>query len=496
MILRPENPHQISFKCRADEVVDEPVVTTIDQIVGRLDLSDLYGRYSEHGRSFYDPSMMLKVLFFSYCEGVRSSREIAKRIRYDIRYRYYTGNLVPDFRTINRFRLENLDLLGDYFSQIVSQAEDAGYLDVSVLAIDGTKIRASASGRRAAKQKQRDELADRYREELRRDASGEESETSRPVEDDSGDSSNDIDSSGIGKSSLSEVRSSELKVSDPDARFMKTSEGGRRLSYNSHIAVDNGRLIVAAEVSTCADDSVQLASMIAHCRENLDGEPGAVLADGGYYSGNNVKQSVQTGVDLYMPISATGQVPDQRYHRDAFVYDAESDSYICPAGERLPYKSQHCRKNVTKKIYAGSASSCGHCLQRTLCTKSRYRRLEISENYRYELQMKCKLASERGREIYSRRMALVEGVFGNLKFNLGFIRFCVRGLAKVRGEFFLMCIAHNLKKLARLIRHTPPAEAAHVVVKSVFCALWNLYQRFLKTLRANLWTIRINPLAG
>lgn len=95
---------------RADAVVDEPIVLVVEQVVDSLDLSDLYSRYSDQGRSFYNPSMMLKVLFYSYSEGVRSSREIAKRIRYDIRYRYYTGKLMLDFRTINRFRLENFDL--------------------------------------------------------------------------------------------------------------------------------------------------------------------------------------------------------------------------------------------------------------------------------------------------------------------------------------------------------------------------------------------------
>ena len=112
--------------------------------------------------------------------------------------------------------------------------------------------------------------------------------------------------------------------------------------------------------------------------------------------------------------------------------------------------------------------------------------MEISENYRYERQMKAKLSSEHGDAIYSQRMSLVEPVFGNLKFNLGFTRYRLRGLRKVQGEFLLMCIAHNLKKLAKYLNHTPPVDATHKAVKMAFWALWRLYQRLLKTLRSNL----------
>ena len=470
MILHPQDAHQISFGCRADDVVDEPVVVAVDRIVDGLDLSELYGRYSERGRSFYSPSMMLKVLFYSYCEGVRSSREIAKRVRYDVRFRYYTGSLSPDFRTINRFRLDNLDLLGDYFAQIVTYAQASGYLDVSVLAIDGTKIRASSSGQRVASH---NKLAGRCREELHRDAVAEAS-----------DSSSDDDISGDSNETITKVVRRSPEVADPDARFMKTSEGGKRLSYNSHIAVDKRQLIVAAEVSTCADDSVQLQSMLARCRENIIGDPGAVLADGGDYSGPNVKHAAQTGIDLYMPITATGRVPDQRYHRDAFVYDSASDSYLCPAGERLFYRSSRRHRNVLKNLYSGCSLSCGRCSERSLCTTSRYRRLEISENYIYELQMKYKMASSSGQSIYRRRMSLVEGVFGNLKFNLGFRRFHLRGLDKVRGEFFLMCIAHNLKKLARLIPQY--SGLAHAAARFADYAIFTLYKLFQKAYKSNL----------
>lgn len=173
MILTPDDPYQLEFSSRADIVNDEPLVGLIDKVVNKLDLDELYGRYSESGRSFYDPSMQLKVLFFSYCDGVHSSREIAKHICYDLRYRYYCGSLRPDFRTINRFRKDNLDLLEEYFTQIVLLCENSGLLDMSVLAVDGTKIRANSSG----KGDRRSRLKRMLRENLQSDIDAESSDT-------------------------------------------------------------------------------------------------------------------------------------------------------------------------------------------------------------------------------------------------------------------------------------------------------------------------------
>ena len=446
MILKPDSPLQIEFVCRADLVSDEPLVGAVDEVVDRLDLSALYARYSEGGRSYYDCSMMLKVLFFGYCDGVRSSRGLSKHIRYDVRYRYFCGSLRPDFRTINRFRQTNLDLLSNCFAQIVLICQESGLLDTSRLALDGTKIRASASGRRKGRKKRLEGLARGFHSELSEDIA------SDSVDDDSDDS---------GDVSASSSESGETKGSstDPDARYMKTSEGGKRLSYNSQIMVDNNQMIVASDVSNSADDSVQFKSMIDQSKERVGGGIGKVTADGGYYSGRNLKYAAEEGIDLYLPVTRTGRVPDERFHRDSFRYDESTDSYICPSGERLRYQRSRKRRGTTIKVYRGSSSSCGNCDRRKSCTRDRVRRLEISEHYGYEQEMKAKLGTAEGKKTYSRRKHMVEPVFGNIKFNLGYVRFSLRRLAKVRGEFLLMCIAHNLKKLAAHRSNLSPAVA-------------------------------------
>lgn len=429
MILKPGDPNQMEFMSRTESVRNEPLVKAVDNIVDGLELSGLYGRYSESGRSFYDPKMMLKVLFFGYCDRVRSSRDLSRHISYDIRYRYFCGRLRPDFRTINRFRKDNLDLLGDYFAQIVLLIQEQGLIDSSLLSMDGTKLRASANGRRKSCKIGREKLEGMFRRQLHADIEAEE---------DDGDTGDDGNSSGTGGDD----------IADPDARYMKTSEGGKRLSYNSQVVVDRNQMIIAADVSNNADDSVQFRSMLDQSRRNLGGDIDKVAADGGYYSGANLKYAVDENVDLYLPVTKTGRVPNERFHRDEFVYVRQSDSYRCPSGHSLHYRKTRHRRGVAVRIYRGTSDSCGCCQWHSQCTKKRIRELYISEHYDYERQMTAKLGTATGRFIYGLRKCLVEPVFGNLKFNLGFGRYALRGLANVRGEFLLICIAHNLKKLA------------------------------------------------
>jgi len=241
-------------------------------------------------------------------------------------------------------------------------------------------------------------------------------------------------------------------------------------------------MIVAADVSNNADDSVQFRSMLDQSRRNLGGDIDKVAADGGYYSGTNLKYAVSEGVDLYLPVTRTGRVPDERFHRDEFVYEPESDSYRCPAGQSLLYRKTRHYRGVAIRIYRGTSDSCGRCQWRSQCTKKRVRELYISEHYAYERQMTAKLETATGRFIYGLRKCLVEPVFGNIKFNLGFGRYALRGLTKVRGEFLLICIAHNLKKLAILWRRQPWNNAAdktidalsllfQTIIGAIFCIL-------------------------
>lgn len=458
MIYRREDVRQLGFSCAQDEVSEEALVLTIDGFVESLDLSELSGRYSEAGTGYYDPGMLLKVWFFAYCDRSWHCRQVAERVRYDVRYRYFVGTHRPDFRTLNRFRKDHLDLLGGYFAALVSHCEQLGLIDSSIVALDGTKLRANASGRKRSPSSLRQEINRRLAHDVQADdpAEGE---------------------AGAASAAPTDAPAAGVSATDPQARLMKTAEGTIRLCYNAQAVVDNHQMIVAADVGTDADDKSSFAPLLAQAQDNVRSALGAITADGGYYSGRNIKYAQERKLDIYLP---KGKANHKVYGLESFVYDSANDRYRCPQGLWLPRGAQRQRRGLLTTSYQSSRNQCRDCPLKTNCTHDRYRRLEVPETWISERALAAKLATPDGRALYARRRELVEPVFGHLKFNLGFIRFSLRGLAQVRGEFFLLCIAHNLKKLARRNSRPSRLSALYVLIELLTVGL----NRYLVAFRA------------
>lgn len=174
-----------------------------------------------------------------------------------------------------------------------------------MLAIDGTKIKASASRNRTFRKKDLDKLAEKYKQLLAEDAVIDLQEIGDDVEDWESEKEpmNDKDLKDRVKKAMERLESGEKEVNltDADARFMKTSDGGIRPSYNGQIAVDKNQIIVAVDIGNNADDSAIFQSMVDQSRNNIDNEIGKILVDGGYYSGSNLKYIDRCGFDVYMP---------------------------------------------------------------------------------------------------------------------------------------------------------------------------------------------------
>ena len=394
---------------------------------------------------YYDPGMMLMVWFFAYCDRSWHCREVSQRVRYDVRYRYFVGSQRPDFRTLNRFRHDHLDLLADYFAALVEHCEKLGLIDSSVVALDGTKLRANASGRKHAKHSLQQEINRRLVHDVQADELGAEEVNDATAEE------------------TTTPSTPVVSATDAEARLMKTGEGTVRLCYNAQVVVDNRQLIVAADVGNEVDDRISLAPMLEQAERQLSSGLGVIVADGGYYSGRNMKYVQERGLDVYIPkrLGERGV-----YGQEQFVYDRVSDRYRCPNGQWLKRGRQRRRNDVTKTTYRSTVKQCRDCPLKAACTRRRCRCLDVAETFVCEQELAAKLASPPGQAIYARRRELVEPVFGNLKFNFGFTRFSLRGLAQVRGEFLLLCIAHNLKKLAQWpgYHRTPAAFQAAVRV--------------------------------
>ena len=432
-LFEPYEPDQtLLFPPSLDDWLPEGhLARFISETVDQLELKAFFAKYKERedgrGRIAYHPQMMLKVLFYSYCEGIFSSRKIAKGIESLVALRYLAAGNQPSHRTIARFRLEHIDHFERLFVEVVRIATRAGLVKMGTLAIDGSKVKANASKHKAMSYGRMKDEERRLREQIRRItklAQGiDENEDAEFGPDFRGDElpeelrrrndrieairrakkqleaeqAAEDEASERGKHRKQTGRGSKLKrpngvprdkkqanFADPDSRIMGDRKTGFVQGYNAQIAVDGEeQIVVAAGVTQCAADNSQLVPMTRAARANARKKPRRVLADAGYKSEENFRTLEKMGIDTHV---ALGKGEDgERYTRAG------------PATERMH------RKRRTKK----------------------------------------------GRTIYKRRKAIVEAPFGWIKSVMGFRSFSMRGLHKTSGEWNLVCLALNLRRMSQ-----------------------------------------------
>lgn len=396
----------------------------ISDTVDNLDLSSFYEPYEGDGRRNrpFDPRMMVKVLLYGYATGTFSSRKLAKKLHEDVAFRVLGGENFPAHRTIAEFRQQHLTAFQDLFVQVVRVSKEVGLVKLGTVAIDGTKVKASASKHKAMSYGRMEEEEQRLRVEIaeltsrasQADAQedalyGEESsgedipeelkrreqrlEKIRAAMDRLKERQAEVDRNK-GRSPEKKSRAkrpfgepekkSQDNFTDPESRIMKTSSGFDQC-YNGQLAVDSETLlIVAAEVTQSAADVEQLLPMVEKSAEVTQEAPGEILADAGYRSEANLQKLEDKGIDGYVSLGREGK-------SGAVVTGPEN-----PATRR----------------------------------------------------MQEKLATEAGRKTYGRRKGIVEPVNGWIKSVLGFRQFSLRGLAKAAGEWTLVCLALNLRRMS------------------------------------------------
>jgi transposase len=434
----------------------------IVDIVSRLDLSGLYARYSDQGGDSYAPGILLTLWFYAYSQGETSSRKLEELCHYDTRYIYLSCNLRPDHTTLSRFRKAHLDLIAEYFVQIVLIADQEGITNLTHIAIDGTKLKAASSSKHSYKE----DTLDRKIQSIRKDiddymqrcafieqgTSGEmdiealqkEKQRLEAMEKKLIERKNQLqDRQGTVKPEFR--KNHRINIVEPDARSMKQVDGP---GYNAQLAVDTqSHLIVSNEVNDEPHDRYQFSKMHQKAEENLPPDSNrAYTADAGYHSLDQLEyiednqingliadqkphhRSTNTEVTSIETI----QIEKRKVERKDFIYHEKEDYYECPAGDKLYPKSRR-RNYITYR-----ARACGDCPISGYCLSKKSKRKLLYRDPREKLaeKMLTKLQSEQAKL----RMKM-----------LGFRRFNLRDLIKVKGEFNLMCIAHNLNVMFKML---------------------------------------------
>jgi hypothetical protein len=234
---------------------------------------------------------------------------------------------------------------------------------------------------------------------------------------------------------------------------MAKAGGGSTVGYNVQTAVDSeSHLIVVHEVTNATTDRSQLASMAAKARavlqETADEEPLTVVADAGYYKGEEIVDCYESGIKALVPKTNTsGSKAKGRYSKADFRYDAEANEYICPAGERLTYHYDSEEKGKTLHVYW--TTRCSACPLKADCTTGKERRIK-----RWEKQHVLEAAEadlKQQPESMRRRKAIVEHPYATIKHCMGATHFVMKGLPNVRAEMSLHVLAYNLKRVINII---------------------------------------------
>lgn len=415
-----------------------------DLVDEHLDLSRIHAAYAEgRGAPPYDPRLMVRILLYGYTTGVRSSRKLEAACVDVVAFRWLAVGTAPDFRSIARFRKRHLSALGHLFVQALSLCQAAGMVRLGRVALDGTKLRANASRRKAmsyarmsekekiladevcdllaeaeaidaaedtqyGKNRRGDELPEELRrretrlaklreakqalEEEARERARAAAEAKAAEKGEDEDATAERVAAAVEKATVRPK--AQRNFTDPESKIMKASDGAFHQCFNAQAVVDQEhQVIVAADANDNAADVGNLIPMTEQTLDNIGHAPTQMLADAGYCSEDNLQQATaigaETGTEFFI-------APGRAKHDDP-----------APVAPRGPIP-----KNATAKQ-----------------------------------RMARKLKTKRGRTVYARRKTIVEPVFGQMATLQNAKQLLLRGLGGAKGEWLLLAACHNLRKL-------------------------------------------------
>ena len=409
-------------------VPEDDLVHFVISAVETMNLSALAVNQRGSGSKQYPPWMMLALVIYCYANGLFGSRRIERATYRDVAVRYLTGDTHPDHDTICAFRRENGEAVKQAFAEVLRLAREMGLLKVGTVSVDGTHIKANASKHKSVRYDRAGELEQQLRKDIeellaraeksdteamaddqrlpqeiaRREAllekmlwARQELEKRAKSEDVGKDEEDTREGPKAGGASPGQPKNSQqINFTDPESALMRKSRrDSYEQAYNAQAVVDaeGSQMILATDVTRTPSDANQLEPALESVTEAV-GPVQRMLADGGYVNADAIERAQQK-VDLYVAITAE----DNNYRR----YDYR------------PPKKQPAKRVVDPRLVA----------------------------------MREKLATEEGKRIYGRRASSVEPVFGIIKSAMGLRQFLLRGMAKVRIEWDLACLAYNMRRL-------------------------------------------------
>jgi len=454
-----------------DYIAEDNPVRAIEVFVEELDLNLLGfdGMQPEAtGRPAYHPATLLKIYIYGYLNRIQSSRRLERETQRNVELIWLTGRLMPDFKTIADFRKDNGKALRNVCREFIMLCRQLNLFSEAIVAIDGSKFKAVnnrdknfTDTKLKKRMQQLEESIGRYLAELdradREPSAVTEGKVSRLKEKIAAVKEQMQRLNQI-EQQLRKAPDQQVSLTDPDARSMATSgRGTGMVGYNVQSAVDTTHhLIVAHEVTNVGHDRSHLSSMAKQARAATGSEQLTVLADRGYFTGEEILECEQAGISTLVPKPLTSNSKaDGRFDKRDFVYIPEDNEYRCPAGQRAIKRFTSIERGMTLHRYWPSA--CPKCPIKAQCTPSDYRRITRWEHEAVLDAMQDRL--ERQPDAMRLRRQSVEHPFGTLKAWMGSTHFLTKRLPRVSTEMSLHVLAYNFKRVMQIMGAVPLMQA-------------------------------------
>jgi transposase len=455
-------------ECLADWIEENNPVQVIDVFVEELDLAALGfdGVAPEvTGRPSYHPSVLLKLYIYGYLNRVQSSRRLEREAGRNVEVMWLLGRLAPDHKTIADFRKENGEAIRRVCAWFITLCRTLGlFADASVV-IDGSKFKAVNNRDKnftRAKMERRlaqiEESVARYLQQLdtadRQEPSEARETKTAHLKEKIAKLKDEVQRLHGLKARMLAAPDQQISLTDPDSRSMATSgRGSGVVGYNVQVAVDTEHhLIITHEVTNVGSDRAQLAHMAKQTKATLEAESLDVIADRGYFSGEEILACDQAGITATLPKPMTSNAKAKgRFGKQDFRYVAEKNIYVCPAGEELAYSFTTEDKGMVLRRYRTNA--CQGCSIKHKCTTSKERLISRWE-HEHVIEAVQRRLDEHPEKMRQRRET-VEHPFGTLKMRMGATHFLMKRLPKVATEMALHVLAYNLTRVMNIMGIQP-----------------------------------------
>src|SRR6201997_5235978 len=455
-------------ECLDDWVDEDNPVRVIDVFVEELDLGALDfggGDPKGTGRPSYHPSILLKLYVYGYLNRIQSSRRLEREAGRNVEVMWLTGRLVPDHKTIADFRKDNGRAIRQVCSRFIVLCRTMGLFAEAGVAIDGSKFKAvnnrDKNFTRAKMQRrmaQIEESVARYLHQLdsadRQERSLARTTKSTRLKEKIAKLKEEMERLKALDVQMLGTPDQQISLTDPDARSMATSgRGSGVVGYNVQVAVDiKHHLIVTHEVTNVGSDRAQLAHMAKSTKATLEATNLDVIADRGYFSGEEILECDKAGITVTLPKPMTSNAKAEgRFGKQDFRYVAGEDVYICPAGERLAYSFTTQEHGMILRRYL--TNHCQSCAIKHRCTTGKERRI-TQWKHKHVLEAVQRRLDDHPEKMRQRRET-VEHPFGTIKARMGATHFLMKTLPRVASEMALHVLAYNLTRVMNIMGIQP-----------------------------------------